>query len=89
MGLVEGADIEEVTDDMLEKMIVSEEKLAVLFYEENDDVSTQILESLENIDDDLVRNQFRLGLGSKALRLGSSKMRLGQLSLFYGSKTKA
>ena len=58
MGLVEGADIEEVTDDMLEKMIVSEEKLAVLFYEENDDVSTQILESLENIDDDLVRNQL-------------------------------
>ena len=66
VGLVEGADIEEVTDDMLEKMIVSEEKLAVLFYEENDDVSTQILESLENIDDDLVRNQFRLGLSSKA-----------------------
>ena len=58
VGLVEGADIEEVTDDMLEKMIVSEEKLAVLFYEENDDVSTQILESLENIDDDLVRNQL-------------------------------
>ena len=55
VGLVEGADIEEVTDDMLEKMIVSEEKLAVLFYEENDDVSTQVLESLENIDDDLVR----------------------------------
>ena len=66
VGLVEGADIEEVTDDMLEKMIVSEEKLAVLFYEENDDVSTQILESLENIDDDLVRNKFRLGLSSKA-----------------------
>ena len=58
VGLVEGADIEEVTDDMLEKMIVSEEKLAVLFYEENDDVSTQILESLENIDDDLVRNKL-------------------------------
>jgi len=35
-------------------MIISEEKLAVLFYEENDDVSTKILESLENIDDDLV-----------------------------------
>ena len=55
VGLVEGADIEEVTDDMLEKMIISEEKLAVLFYEQNDDVSATILESLENIDDDLVR----------------------------------
>ena len=54
VGLVEGADIEEVTDDMLEKMIITEEKLAVLFYEENDDVSSTILESLENIDDDLV-----------------------------------
>ena len=54
VGLVEGADIEEVTDDMLEKMIISEEKLAVLFYEQNDDVSATILESLENIDDDLV-----------------------------------
>jgi len=51
---VEGADIEEVTDDMLEKMIITEEKLAVLFYEENDDVSTKILEALETIDDDLV-----------------------------------
>ena len=54
VGLVEGADIEEVTDDMLEKMIITEEKLAVLFYEENDDISATILEHLENIDDDLV-----------------------------------
>ena len=39
--LIEGADIEEVTDDMLEKMIVKAEKLSVLFYEENDEESTQ------------------------------------------------
>ena len=31
MGLVEGSDIEEVTDDMLEKMIITEEKLADRF----------------------------------------------------------
>ena len=40
-SFVEGADIEEVTDDMLEKMIVKAEKLSVLFYEENDEESTQ------------------------------------------------
>ncbi len=57
MSLVEGSDIEEVTDDMLEKMIITEDKLAVLFYEENDEVSATILESMENIDDDLVRNR--------------------------------
>jgi hypothetical protein len=56
VSLVEGSDIEEVTDDMLEKMIITEDKLAVLFYEENDEVSATILESMENIDDDLVRN---------------------------------
>ena len=59
VGLVEGADIEEVTDDMLENMILSEDKLAVLFYEENDDVSTTVLEFMENIDDDLVRKGIR------------------------------
>ncbi len=57
VSLVEGSDIEEVTDDMLEKMIITEDKLAVLFYEENDEVSATILESMENIDDDLVRNR--------------------------------
>ena len=41
VSLVEGADIEEVTDDMLEKMIVKAEKLSVLFYEENDEDSNQ------------------------------------------------
>ncbi len=58
VSLVEGSDIEEVTDDMLEKMIITEDKLAVLFYEENDEVSATILESMENIDDDLVRNRI-------------------------------
>ena len=50
---ITGADIEEVTDDMLEKMIVKEDKLAVLFYEENGPESTHALEALEEIDDDL------------------------------------
>ena len=53
ISLVEGADIEEVTDDMLEKMIVKEEKLSVLFYEENEEESSQVLDLLEEIDDDL------------------------------------
>ena len=48
-----GADIEEVTDDMLEKMIVKEDKLAVLFYEENEPQSVKALDMLETIDDDL------------------------------------
>jgi len=38
---------------MLEKMIVKEDKLAVLFYEENGPESTHALEALEEIDDDL------------------------------------
>ena len=42
VSLVEGADIEEVTDDMLEKMIVKEEKLSVLFYEENEEESNKV-----------------------------------------------
>ena len=53
ISLVEGADIEEVTDDMLEKMILKEEKLSVLFYEENEAESSAVLTALEEIDDDL------------------------------------
>lgn len=53
INLVEGADIEEVTDDMLEKMILKAEKLSVLFYEENEQESTEVLNLLEEIDDDL------------------------------------
>ena len=53
LNLVEGADIEEVTDDMLEKMILKEEKLSVLFYEENVEESNVVLNLLEEIDDDL------------------------------------
>ena len=48
-----GSDIEEVTDDMLEKMIIKEDKLAVLFYEENEENSNIAVELLEDIDDDL------------------------------------
>jgi len=53
VNLVEGADIEEVTDDMLEKMILKEDKLSVLFYEDNEEKSTKVIELLEEIDDDL------------------------------------
>ena len=53
VDLVEGADIEDVNGDMLEKMIMKEDKLAVLFYEENDDKTVDLLAALENIDDDL------------------------------------
>jgi hemoglobin-like flavoprotein len=53
ISLVEGSDIEEVTDDMLEKMIIKEEKLSVLFYEENEEMSNQVVTVLETIDDDL------------------------------------
>ena len=52
-GMVEGADIEEVKDDMLDRMIVREDKIAVLFYHEGDDSSTHVLHALESIDDDL------------------------------------
>ena len=69
VSLVEGSDIEEVTDDMLEKMIITEDKLAVLFYEENDEVSSTILESMENIDDDLVRNQISHKTYAKTFKL--------------------
>ena len=53
INLVEGADIEEVTDDMLEKMILKQDKLSVLFYEENEAESSLVLTALEEIDDDL------------------------------------
>jgi len=53
INLVEGADIEEVTDDMLEKMILKQAKLSVLFYEENEAESSLVLTALEEIDDDL------------------------------------
>ena len=38
---------------MLEKMIIKEDKLAVLFYEENEEKSNIAVELLEDIDDDL------------------------------------
>lgn len=50
---IEGSDIEEVKADMLEKMIVREEMVVVLFYEANDRSAKTILEALEEIDDDL------------------------------------
>jgi hypothetical protein len=81
VGLVEGADIEEVTDDMLEKMILSEDKLAVLFYEENDDTSTTVLESLENIDDDLVSQPcVRVSQSRRSISLHNFKNNLACFS---------
>ena len=50
---VEGADIEAVKGEMLERMIVRTEKIAVLFYKEGDEQSAQALEALEDIDDEL------------------------------------
>ncbi|CAB4060592.1 unnamed protein product [Lepeophtheirus salmonis] len=53
--MVEGSDIEEITEEILERLIVKEEKLVVYFHDkkgtdEEDDV---VLENLEEIDDDL------------------------------------
>ncbi len=38
---------------MLEKMIIKEEKLSVLFYEDNEPKSVEVVNVLEGIDDDL------------------------------------
>ena len=53
VNLVEGDDIEDVNGDILEKMIAKEDKLAVLFYDEADEGTEELLSALENIDDDL------------------------------------
>ena len=50
---VEGADIEAVKGEMLERMIVREEKMAVLFYKEGEEQSSEAVEALEDIDDEL------------------------------------
>eukprot|EP00095_Tigriopus_kingsejongensis_P009527 maker-scaffold561_size136864-snap-gene-0.22 protein:Tk09527 transcript:maker-scaffold561_size136864-snap-gene-0.22-mRNA-1 annotation:"GL10978" len=51
--MVEGADIERVKAEMLEKIITKDDKVAILLYKDNDSESDRILEALEDIDDDL------------------------------------
>lgn len=56
---VEGADIERVKAEMLEKIITKEDQVAVLFYKDQDEESNEILEALEDIDDDLDEKNIR------------------------------
>ncbi|QQP50410.1 Uncharacterized protein FKW44_011409, partial [Caligus rogercresseyi] len=56
--LVEGSDIEEITEEILERMIVKEEKLVVYFHEgksggDGGGEEDKVLERLEEIDDEL------------------------------------
>ncbi|CAG0916199.1 unnamed protein product, partial [Notodromas monacha] len=48
----ESDEIEEVTDEMLDKLIESEPYLAVLFYDKDDKTDVKILNELETIDDE-------------------------------------
>ncbi|XP_064114210.1 uncharacterized protein LOC135220720 isoform X2 [Macrobrachium nipponense] len=45
-------EIEDITDEMLDKLIRESDHLAVLFYDEDDAESQQVVNELENIDDD-------------------------------------
>ncbi|XP_071549030.1 uncharacterized protein hlk isoform X4 [Panulirus ornatus] len=49
---VEHEEIADVTDEMLDKLIVNEPFLAVLFYDKDDEEDHEVLGELENIDDD-------------------------------------
>ncbi|KAL0274697.1 UNVERIFIED_CONTAM: hypothetical protein PYX00_002764 [Menopon gallinae] len=49
---LESDEIEDVTDEMLDKMIKDGKTLAVLFYDNNDRKSQRVLNELENIDDE-------------------------------------
>jgi len=51
--LLTGADIEQVTNDILDKFIATKSYLAVVFFKEDDPKSVAALEVLEEIDDDL------------------------------------
>ncbi|XP_076048874.1 hulk isoform X3 [Oratosquilla oratoria] len=48
----EGDDIEDVTDEMLDRLIDRSEHLAVLFYDRHQKKSKKVLAELENIDDE-------------------------------------
>uniref|UniRef100_A0A146M1J4 Thioredoxin domain-containing protein n=1 Tax=Lygus hesperus TaxID=30085 RepID=A0A146M1J4_LYGHE len=47
------SEIPEVTDEIVEKLIESEEYLAVIFYDKDDSQDIRVLNELENIDDEL------------------------------------
>ncbi|KAL1490518.1 hypothetical protein ABEB36_013197 [Hypothenemus hampei] len=49
---LEKDEIEDVTDEMLDKLIAEGKTLAVLFYDEDDRKSQKVLNELENIDDE-------------------------------------
>ncbi|KAJ6617206.1 hypothetical protein Bhyg_17989, partial [Pseudolycoriella hygida] len=49
---LEKDEIEDVTDEMLDKMIKDGRTIAVLFYDNNDAKSIKVLAELENIDDE-------------------------------------
>jgi len=51
--LLTGADIEQITNDILDKFIATKSYLAVVFFKEEDPKSTAALDILEEIDDDL------------------------------------
>ncbi|XP_037908220.1 uncharacterized protein LOC119649874 isoform X6 [Hermetia illucens] len=52
LGQLESDEIEDVTDEMLDKLIKEGKTLAVLFYDNNDRKSQKALEELETIDDE-------------------------------------
>ncbi|XP_054090915.1 uncharacterized protein LOC105221368 isoform X2 [Zeugodacus cucurbitae] len=52
VGQLEHDEIEDVTDEMLDKMVKEGRVMAVLFYDNNDKKSQKVLEELENIDDE-------------------------------------
>ena len=51
--LMAGADIEQITNDILDKFIATKSYLAVVFFKEDEKKSTEALLVLEDIDDDL------------------------------------
>ncbi|XP_037080848.1 uncharacterized protein LOC119101604 isoform X2 [Pollicipes pollicipes] len=55
---LESDEIEDITDEMLDKLIKEERHVAVLFYDENDKKSTRVLAELENIDDECDKNKI-------------------------------
>ncbi|XP_046409451.1 uncharacterized protein LOC124296686 isoform X3 [Neodiprion virginianus] len=52
LAQLEKDEIEDVTDEMLDRLVKEGKTLAVLFYDNNDRKSLRVLNELENIDDD-------------------------------------
>uniref|UniRef100_A0A903ZH00 Thioredoxin domain-containing protein n=1 Tax=Anopheles quadriannulatus TaxID=34691 RepID=A0A903ZH00_ANOQN len=52
LSQLEKDEIEDVTDEMLDKLIKEGKSIAVLFYDNNDKKSEKVLNELENIDDE-------------------------------------